>query len=623
MKSKTSLFNKAVFKRNLTGYTGLWAGISILYLLLMPFNIYISLINQARYMSDELKANAQVWKENAMIMNMWNNRFAFVVIIAAAAVITAMFVFSYLFTGRNANMMHTFPVSRMSLFCTNYVTGLLFLIVPHVISTLLALLAGASMGAVTGAAVKCYLFWILTGGVESIFFFSLAVCVLMFSGNIVAVPVFYVILNFLYSGCAMIVEAMMDAVCYGVSGSVPSGGILTPLLYMRRHIGVTENVKEAETGWSYSVFGGNVLAIYLAAAVVFVIIAVIAYQKKHIETAGDVITVGWLKPIFRWGASVCTSALGALFIAQMMYGMSFHAILTCACVIGVVVFFAAQMLLERSMRVFTKKRIRECVIYTVCVCAVYIGFDADLLGIESKVPALDEVVSVSMRGYTRDADIVMYAEEAGEISWVQDIHKQIAASRKELQRAVEKTAATGGYLHYVCINYTLKDGTSLRRDYNLPENQENADSILEQVTAYAGKPEIILKQYFGIHYPDIEVYGASFMRYSKEGTQTDVRIYEEDAQKLYEAMVKDVQAGHFAGANEADDYEIGTQEVTGTVSDCELCFYIRDEKGLQFPGDVGYYLGDNKAEAQPVWLSPQYEYLIKALRELGYLEGES
>lgn len=40
MKSKISLFNKAVWKRNVTGGWCLWAGLLLFYLLVLPVSLY-------------------------------------------------------------------------------------------------------------------------------------------------------------------------------------------------------------------------------------------------------------------------------------------------------------------------------------------------------------------------------------------------------------------------------------------------------------------------------------------------------------------------------------------------------------------------------------------------------
>ena len=49
MKSKISLFNKAVFKRNLTGGWCLWAAILLFYLLTLPVSMYSTLSDLIKY----------------------------------------------------------------------------------------------------------------------------------------------------------------------------------------------------------------------------------------------------------------------------------------------------------------------------------------------------------------------------------------------------------------------------------------------------------------------------------------------------------------------------------------------------------------------------------------------
>lgn len=233
MKSKTSLFNKAVWKHNLTGCFGLWAGLSVLYLLVLPVSIYASMQEVARYSDPESLASLRIMNMTSWIWNMD----AFVPLFAGAALVMAMFLFSYLFTARNSNMMHTYPVDRMSLFATNYISGMLFLLIPLLVSAFLALMVGAAHGAATGEVVKNYFIWMGTVTIENIFFFSLSVCVLMFVGNIIAVPVLYVILNFLYMGIMMTMEWMVNAVSYGIetfSVSRSLGRILTPIYCLMR-----------------------------------------------------------------------------------------------------------------------------------------------------------------------------------------------------------------------------------------------------------------------------------------------------------------------------------------------------------------------------------------------------
>lgn len=382
MKSKISLFNKAVWKRNVTGGWGLWSGLLLFYILVLPVSLYGSMVQMIR--SNVVDKPSEAIYPFMMVDNLWRMSF-YVPIFAIAALFCAMYVFSYLFTARNSNMMHTYPINRLSLFVTNYVSGLAFLLVPAVLAALLTLAGGASLGVVTGEVVRYYMLWILTAAVENMFFYSMAVCLLMFVGNIFAVPVLYLILNFLYIGCIVILESIVGMVCFGLeSGSLfrDSVNVLTPIAYLD-NVGVRALVYD-RMDIEYELVRMHVLPGYFVAAVVFVLIALAAYGKKHIETAGDVITVNWLKPIFRWGLAVCTASLGALYITLVFDSKSFVLLICSVIVIGAAAFFIAQMLLERSVHVFTKKRLRECAAYSVMICALYMALNMDVLGLEKR-----------------------------------------------------------------------------------------------------------------------------------------------------------------------------------------------------------------------------------------------
>ena len=54
--------------------------------------------------------------------------------------VLAMAVFSYLYTARSVSMMHALPIRRSGLFVTNYISGVLFFLVPNAVVALLTAL---------------------------------------------------------------------------------------------------------------------------------------------------------------------------------------------------------------------------------------------------------------------------------------------------------------------------------------------------------------------------------------------------------------------------------------------------------------------------------------------------
>lgn len=600
MKSKISLYNKsefnrslvnrAIFKRNIREYWGVWAGLLFLWLLVLPLLLYYKLEGFNQY-ADQTAPEYHTMLVNTMIEFLWLRQESYIMIFAVSAIAAAMAVFSYLFKARNCNMMHTYPVSRMSLLTTNYVCGLLFQIVPLFVGAAASALVGALFGAFNAVTARCYIIWLGVALVEHIFFFSMAVCMLMFVGNIVAAPILYLILNFLYVGCQMIWQGMVATVCYGLNDFSIESNLFTPIIYMQRHIGMMSEAVEGGS-YRYLFYGGTELAVYAAVAVVFLIIAVVVYKNKHVETAGDVITVQWMKPIFRWGMAVCTSSFGALCVSNTLYNTSFLVILISAVVIGIFVFFIAQMLLERSVHVFRKKRIQECIVYTVIICIFYIGLDADLLGFEGKMPPIDEVETVTMSG-----GIELYTKDPKEIAWVQDIHKQIISCKNEFQH----TTASETY-SYVRISYELADGSRLSRYYERIPFSDAPDSVSGRIIAYAKQPDVVLKRYFGIHYPDITVYGGRIFRYD---TGEEIRLSESEAKQLYQAFQKDAQSGNVINDNMTGE-QIG-----------ELTFNIRDELGYDSYASYGPTQKD--AETTIMLTDTYFQNVRKVIEKLGYL----
>ena len=128
----------------------------------------------------------------------------------AVALLCAMAVFSYLYASRSVGMLHALPLRREGLFLTNYLSGLLFLLLPNLAVFLLALAAEVFAGTVVFSSLFT---WLVVVSLFGLFFYSFAVFCAMFTGHLLALPVFYGVLNCL----AAIISTLMDSVLYPVS----------------------------------------------------------------------------------------------------------------------------------------------------------------------------------------------------------------------------------------------------------------------------------------------------------------------------------------------------------------------------------------------------------------------
>ena len=255
-------------------------------------------------------------------------------------------------------MMHALPVNRLELYVTNYLSGLIFLIVPEIITffiTVLVCLANQ---------FTCiqYLFAALLAQAGVTFFaYSLAVFVAMFTGQAFAMPCYYVIVNYLYVGCMFIVAKVIETISYGIENAWNPGKscILSPLYYLNNNLRSSLIYTENGNGITgIKITGMPLTGIYAAAAVVLVVAAYQMYKRRQIETAGDWVSIGIIKPVFRWGAAICGGLVVGVTVISMLTDLpqlrKYPWLLLCSVVMGFLFFFGAEMLLEKNFKVFRR-----------------------------------------------------------------------------------------------------------------------------------------------------------------------------------------------------------------------------------------------------------------------------
>ena len=120
MKLKTSYFNKAVFKKDMTQFWSLWAVEIVISLLIfiMPLMSRVNGIIR-EYTGNTLNARSDI-KESLISFTavLANPVFLFVM-----AIVVAVVVFQYTFNSREMYMIHSLPVKRETLFISHYIAG--------------------------------------------------------------------------------------------------------------------------------------------------------------------------------------------------------------------------------------------------------------------------------------------------------------------------------------------------------------------------------------------------------------------------------------------------------------------------------------------------------------------
>lgn len=536
MKSKTSCFNLTIFKKNITHFWPVWMAYLAYLFITEPAVIWQKATREWYWEAfTESQRMYTIVSETIDIMIMPSLTFIFAAVMALA-------VFSYLYSAKNANMMHALPVNRLELFVTNYVSGLMFLLIPQIIAFFAAVLV------CMGNQVTCiqYLFYGLLCQMGIAFFaYSLAVFVAMFTGQMLAMPIYFLVINFLYIACCYIVNLLTELLCYGITGRWNPGrmAILSPLYYLQSTVrGVDVYNQKTNMLEGIKLTGTDAVVIYAVAAVFITIAAYCVYRKRQIETAGDWISVGFMKPVFRWGFSLCGGSFIALFLVYMMKESididAYIVTILLAIVMGFVCFFTAEMLIRKQFRVFEKKRLQEW-----CLAALVMGifitlFKVDAFGIERHIPSTDEISAayVNMHYPVR--------LEGEEVEQLREVQKDVIAKKKEYQ-VLE--AGNKGY-YYTTFRYYLKDGTTFERQYPVAvteEYQKDETSPVSRILAWERDTENLTKEILGSNYDNREYIEGDVDVYNDTMTYREHIFYASEAELLAQAVRKDIEAGNY------------------------------------------------------------------------------
>lgn len=545
------------------------------------------------------------------------------------AVAAALVVFSYLYTGRNANMIHALPVNRKELFVTNYLSGLTFLVVPQLLVFVLTLLTCLAN------EITCiqYLFYGLMASLGVAFFaYSLAVFVAMFTGQLFAMPVFFYVANYLYVGCLYLINMIVSSVSYGIPDSWNPGKscILSPMYYLNNNLrasivyGTGAGADEAK---GIEITGMHLVGIYAVVAIVLIFAAYQIYKRRHIETAGDWISIGIVKPIFRWGVALCGGILLSMFLVYTLSNgedmvNAYGWIVVCMVVFGFICFFAAEMLLNKRFKVFNRKRMVEWMGFSVVAVLFLTLFRLDAFGIERRVPEKDDIKAAFVY---MDYPLEVAPEELDEFL---EMHREIIANKKAYLANAENEK---GY-YYTTICYYLKDGSKLERRYPLPitdEYRENPDSPSSKIIEWEYRTKNLKYQLFGRDYENNAYLSASIDLYSAEGDYKNYAFPTEDLNRLLEAINRDIDDGNLSeyyiscingnSVSYVNEIWIDYRNYSSYYDNWDYYsrYDISQKKGIQEQEDMGY-----SSTGSYLRFGPNCVNIIEALEKLGITDDK-
>ena len=468
MRSATSCFNLTLYQKNLSRFWPIWALYGLIWLFLLP----ISILNESRWWD-----SARAAQRPLQFLEGGSAGLAMALIFG---LLSAMAVFSYLYNSRSAGLMHTLPLKREGLFLTNYLSGLSCFLLPNLAVFVLSLAAEALAGAVNAGSL-CM--WLTVQSLLCFFFYSFAVFCAMFTGHILALPAFYGILNILAAGLAYLFDALAGAFVYGYAG-IPrlseAAVWLSPALRLTYTLNL---IYPGGNGVYVQFYGLHVVLLYALAGLILTGLALLVYRRRSLERAGDIVSVGWVRPVFKYGVGACAAvALGSFLYGMFLYSLPENAwtLLSFLLLCGAAGYFVAEMLLRKRFWVF-RRSWKGCLVLLGCLTALVCVLEFDLTGFERRVPGSDQVASVQI-GDVRSApyDDLNYTSlnlsDPADLALVEQLHRAIVAEKDRFDQADDYGAVQltdGLYVETsssvsVWLDYTLNTGGRVLRRYSLP-----------------------------------------------------------------------------------------------------------------------------------------------------------
>ena len=476
-------------------------------------------------------------------------------------VLLAMALFSYLMNSRSVGLMHSLPITRGRQFATHFIVGVIMFTAVHLAAALLALPVQAALGAVD---VRGTWEWFAAAELTSLFFFALAALCAMITGWLLAIPVIYTGINFLFGAFYLLISTMTQMFYWGYESNGWPAWVswLTPLVRLYNvaaPAGPDDIVLYGmENGTNYYVNYlparfWNAMLIYTVAAVLFIVIAWLFCRARHSETAGDAIVFPWLRPVVLYVISLAGGmGLGILLWYLVSYGESIYVMLLCQIVAGLIVYFGVQMLLHKSFKVFNRRGWLGAAALTAALVIVSLAIRFDAFGAHKYVPDVNQIESAEINTYAYDnIPSVRGLKDPQGLEKLTALHKAILEQGRPASQEIDQINSiptseyTGDQDYFTfSIDYTLKDGNTIRRSYS--QIVRRGTPLYEAANAFYNDPAVRQVSYDD-NYLDAEIEpsaitGGWFNNYKQDGggsaelTGTQARQLYAAIQRYYEAQ---------------------------------------------------------------------------------------
>ena len=526
MRSATSFFDKTTARSDLRRHWPIAFIYTCVWLVGLPVNLWSSSMWMPEEMTPALRA-AQI------IIGSYPTLAGALFVFGC---VLAMALMGYLMSPRAVGLLHALPVRRGTLLATHTLVGWLMLNVPALLAVLVSIPVQAYYGGVAWGALGA---WLLVHCGLSLFFLALGLLCAMVTGWLLAIPAIYAVVNFAVIAAAGLVRTLCSLFCYGYAGDddfAPFVYWLTPVVNLVKRFGTcgVERSDAAPYPWQVQ-FPADVVhavGIYTAAGAALLALTYLLYRRRKSESAADPAAFPWMRPVFRYGTGLLGGLALGLGLYQLVLGWRMESetgrwvgLLVSTVLMGALCYYAAVMLVRKSLRVL-RRSLPGAGLVCVLLALVCAGARFDVSGYAARVPDVSAVTQVQLRGSLGLSGVNCTEPET--IETVIALHREIITLRPD-EDDPENSA-------YITLSYTLTDGSTLTRAYQLNPAGELEDA-LETVfnTGEVREKSLITSRHTGS-------WRGGYLSLDRTGDA--MQLTAAQAGEIYGALLRDIAQGH-------------------------------------------------------------------------------
>ena len=578
MTSKISCFDRAIFRRALKKTAPVWI-LYTLYELLLPLRLF-SFCRGVSSCTDDFFVQIE-----RTILDYARINASLLPFLLGG--LLAWGLFFWLFRAGTAYFYAALPVRRETLFLTSYLTGVLLCAAPALLSSLLLWAVGAGFGA---AAFVPAMQGFAATMLGFLLFFSFAVLICCVVGQMAAMPIVYVILNFTFFVLEAIVRHLLFTFVYGMPYS-QSSTMQSFALHATPVLGLLQGGFRVMTDWAERdgmyymelnprLEGWGYLGALAALGLVFALCAFLLLKHREMERSGDVIAVGWLRPVALYVFTIgCALVLGAAMAELFSSNTAdnFWYVLLFLFVGAFVGYFAGKMLLQKTLHVFRSGWLG----LVACCLVLLLAFGAaefDLFGYSRYLPERSAVQAAGLTHYQSNG--LYTTQDDAFIQDVLNLHTAAVSEKSKQEHRRHAYQLGTDYTEQFYITYRMTDGTLTERYYSIVYSEadlEDPDSLISRFSALYNSPGSVLIR-TGFDTPRTEknvlsCYVSSF------DTGESLELTGRDAWRVYTACLDDINAG-LLGAEDVSGS--GSTKEAGNYTPLNLIFTVT----TQVPGQT-------------------------------------